>query len=63
MNHADAIVERAAKHRQAGVSGTADRRQYLRQGRANLDRNDIGARLEKELPKLHALGYDEMPNW
>ena len=26
-------------------------------------RNDIGARLEKELPKLHALGYDEMPNW
>lgn len=26
-------------------------------------RNDIGARLEKELPKLHALGYHEMPDW
>lgn len=26
-------------------------------------RNDVGARLEKELPKLHALGYSEMPLW
>lgn len=26
-------------------------------------RNDIGARLEKELPKLKALGYDEVPDW
>lgn len=26
-------------------------------------RNDVGARLEKELPKLKALGYDEMPEW
>jgi phosphoribosylamine---glycine ligase len=26
-------------------------------------RNDIGARLEKELPKLHALGFTEMPHW
>jgi phosphoribosylamine-glycine ligase len=26
-------------------------------------RNDIGARLEKELPELHALGYSELPQW
>lgn len=26
-------------------------------------RTDIGARLEDELPKLHALGFDEMPRW
>lgn len=26
-------------------------------------RNDIGARLEKQLPKLHALGFSEMPHY
>ena len=26
-------------------------------------RSDIGARLEEQLPKLHALGFDEMPRW
>lgn len=26
-------------------------------------RNDVGARLEKELPQLAALGYQEVPNW
>jgi phosphoribosylamine-glycine ligase len=26
-------------------------------------RNDVGARLEKELPKLKALGYEEVPDW
>lgn len=26
-------------------------------------RNDVGARLEKQLPQLHALGYSEMPRW
>jgi len=26
-------------------------------------RNDIGARLEKELPLIKALGYDEVPEW
>lgn len=26
-------------------------------------RNDIGARLEKELPELQALGYEEVPSW
>ena len=26
-------------------------------------RNDIGARLEKQLPKLHSLGFEEMPHW
>lgn len=26
-------------------------------------RNDIGSRLEDELPELHALGYQEMPTW
>ena len=26
-------------------------------------RDDIGERLEKQLPKLHALGFDEMPRW
>ncbi len=26
-------------------------------------RDDIGKKLEKELPKLASLGYDEMPNW
>lgn len=26
-------------------------------------RTDIGARLEDELPRLHALGFDEMPRW
>jgi phosphoribosylamine-glycine ligase len=26
-------------------------------------RSDIGARLEKQLPKLHSLGFEEMPLW
>jgi phosphoribosylamine--glycine ligase len=26
-------------------------------------RNDVGARLEKQLPQLHALGFSEMPDW
>jgi phosphoribosylamine-glycine ligase len=26
-------------------------------------RDDIGKRLEKQLPKLHALGYEECPHW
>ena len=26
-------------------------------------RSDIGARLEKQLPKLHSLGFDECPEW
>ena len=26
-------------------------------------RTDVGMKLEKELPQLHALGYTEMPNW
>jgi phosphoribosylamine---glycine ligase len=26
-------------------------------------RNDGGKKLEQQLPKLHAFGYDEMPNW
>jgi len=26
-------------------------------------RNDIGKRLEEQLPKLHSLGYEEMPQW
>jgi len=26
-------------------------------------RSDIGARLEKQLPKLHSLGFEEMPEW
>jgi phosphoribosylamine--glycine ligase len=26
-------------------------------------RSDIGARLEEQLPKLHSLGFDEMPLW
>jgi phosphoribosylamine-glycine ligase len=26
-------------------------------------RNDIGDRLKEQLPKLHALGYTEMPNY
>ena len=26
-------------------------------------RNDVGKQLEKELPKLHALGFDELPQW
>lgn len=26
-------------------------------------RSDIGKRLEKQLPRLHSLGYEEMPEW
>lgn len=26
-------------------------------------RSDIGARLEKQLPKLHSMGFEEMPEW
>jgi phosphoribosylamine-glycine ligase len=26
-------------------------------------RNDIGKQLEKEIPKLKALGYNEVPDW
>jgi phosphoribosylamine-glycine ligase len=26
-------------------------------------RNDVGKKLEQELPKLHALGFDELPQW
>ena len=26
-------------------------------------RSDIGKRLEKQLPQLHALGYEEFPHW
>ena len=43
----------------AEVYATADRIKFP----DRIVRTDIGAKLEKELPKLHAFGYTEAPSW
>jgi phosphoribosylamine--glycine ligase len=41
------------------VYATTDRIKFANR----IVRDDIGKRLEKQLPKLHSLGYEEMPQW